>query len=107
MKPNSSDGHGPVVVVKPRPRCAHAGCADAAMLRCAIHRDLLCPIHYREHSAHHAPRAPLPGPAAASEPRSPTPRASPAPTAHPSAPVKTATELVTVGAGARVRRRIP
>ena len=96
MKPSSNDTHGPVVIVKPRPRCATAGCPDSGMLRCPVHRDLLCPIHFRDHDNDKCRVAPAP----AVEPPKP-PRRAPPP------PVESANkEVVIVGAGARVRRRM-
>ena len=50
LKPKSAGNRGPVVVVKPRPRCAHPDCTDSGMVRCPIHLDLRCPVHFHKHT---------------------------------------------------------
>jgi hypothetical protein len=67
------------------------------MLRCPVHRDLLCPIHFRDHSEE---RCRLPTPVVAPAPAKP--RRESVPPAEPQA----TTEVISVGVGARVRRRI-
>src|ERR1700722_832737 len=65
LKYKSAGGRGPVVVVKPRPRCAHPECREPGMVRCPIHLDLRCPVHFRTHAmgCRVAPRLPGPMPA--------------------------------------------
>jgi hypothetical protein len=39
-----------VVVIKPRLRCQTPDCKESAMVRCPVHHDLLCPVHFRLHA---------------------------------------------------------
>ncbi len=90
MKHKSAGGRGPVVVVKPRSRCVQPDCNESGMVRCPVHLDLRCPLHFHKHSlsCRVAPRLPRP---------------MPSPSSQPSAPAR---DVVLVGAGARIRRKL-
>ncbi len=88
MKHKSAGGRGPVVVVKPRPRCVDPDCKESGMVRCPIHLDLRCPLHFHRHSL-----------GCRVAPRQPT---MPVPDTRPSL---RSNEVVVVGSGARLRRK--